>query len=228
MKQARGLILHGTPLYVLCMNGALEEDEAVEILRLLIQRCPESLQCRTRGLLPIHAAIRYHSPKFCEVLVEACPDSIFIHHDDDEGEILPVLTDILIGSNNVDDSVALALLKMLLRNIQRRFVVLETVICSPLFILSPVLTPLEARDSAAYSFIPFLNLYSNVRARSQEMSHLSTLLAIVVLYPSSNASLKAALAHTAVKEEVEGASLVIRFILRLPHCRLSLRQLSKW
>eukprot|EP00986_Skeletonema_menzelii_P013797 scaffold8421_cov83-Skeletonema_menzelii.AAC.1 len=112
MKRTRGGC---TPLYVLCMNGALDEGEAVEILRLLIQRCPESLQlqCRTRGRLPIHAAIRYNSPKFCEVLVEACPDSIFIHHEDDEGKILPVLTDILIGSN-VDDNVALALLKMLI------------------------------------------------------------------------------------------------------------------
>jgi len=101
-----------TPLFCLCLNSALDEDEAVKILSLLIERCPESLRCRAMGLLPIHVAIRKCSPKFCLLLVDAFPDSVITRHEHGEGEVLPVLSDVIWHSLVDDSAVAFALLKL--------------------------------------------------------------------------------------------------------------------
>eukprot|EP00984_Skeletonema_dohrnii_P012057 scaffold4852_cov120-Skeletonema_dohrnii-CCMP3373.AAC.2 len=99
-----------TPLVSLCCNRALNETVAVEILTCFLETCPESAQCSTHdGFLPIHFACRNCSPKFCWKLIQAYPESI--RHNTALGE--PLLFHVLFTSS-VDDSVALAVLKMLL------------------------------------------------------------------------------------------------------------------
>eukprot|EP00984_Skeletonema_dohrnii_P024819 scaffold13966_cov110-Skeletonema_dohrnii-CCMP3373.AAC.4 len=100
-----------TPLVYLCCNITLDETAAVESLTLLLESCPESAQCSTHnGFLPIRFACEYRSPDFCCELIRAYPESSrhevngkpFLHH--------------VLFTSSVDDSVALAVLKMLLKN----------------------------------------------------------------------------------------------------------------
>eukprot|EP00984_Skeletonema_dohrnii_P008322 scaffold3042_cov127-Skeletonema_dohrnii-CCMP3373.AAC.25 len=101
-----------TPLIYLCCNEALDETVAVEISKLLLEMCPESAECCTHdGYLPIlFACIYHHSPDFCCKLIQAYPESI---RHEVNGE--PLLYYVLFTSS-VDDSVALAVLKMLLED----------------------------------------------------------------------------------------------------------------
>lgn len=104
-----------TPLVYLCFNKELDDKSSVEILTLILDKCPECAQRYThKGYLPIHAACVYRSPKFCCLLVEAYPDSM-LH----QGSILHQVEGIqeldrVLFSPSVDDSVALAVLKLLL------------------------------------------------------------------------------------------------------------------
>eukprot|EP00984_Skeletonema_dohrnii_P011600 scaffold4638_cov125-Skeletonema_dohrnii-CCMP3373.AAC.1 len=100
-----------TPLVYLCCNRTLDETAAVESLTLLLETCPESAQCCTHnGFLPIHFAFVYRSPEFCGMLIQKFPESIqhevygksFLHH--------------VLFTSSVDDSVAFAVLKMLLED----------------------------------------------------------------------------------------------------------------
>jgi ankyrin repeat protein len=103
-----------TPLVYLCCNEALDETVAVEISTLLLEMCPESAQCSTHGgYLPISFACRYCSPKFCWKLIQKFPESI--QH---EVNGVPVVYHVLFTSS-IDDSVAFAVLKMLLENYPR-------------------------------------------------------------------------------------------------------------
>eukprot|EP00985_Skeletonema_marinoi_P020871 scaffold12496_cov87-Skeletonema_marinoi.AAC.1 len=98
-----------TPLMILCNNRAVDETVAEEILTLFLETCPESAQCCTHdGNLPIHFACRLRSPEFCCMLIQKFPESI-------QHEALgdPLLYYVLFTSS-VDDSVALAVFKMLL------------------------------------------------------------------------------------------------------------------
>ena len=66
-----------TPLYDLCHSvGITDEAAAIQILKLLIEKCPEALRhpC-SNGNLPIHLAAWTKSPEFCRVLIEAYPGS---------------------------------------------------------------------------------------------------------------------------------------------------------
>jgi len=95
------------PLFYLCRNDELDDAISVEILTWLLEKCPESAQCCTHdGDLPIIFACESCSTQFCCLLIEACPDSI-----EHEVQGMPVLFHILF-SLSVDDSVALAVLKL--------------------------------------------------------------------------------------------------------------------
>jgi ankyrin repeat protein len=65
-----------TPLHDLCENKKLDEDIALEVLKLLTEKTPESVrQTSTKGSLPIHLAAETRSPEFCRILIEAYPES---------------------------------------------------------------------------------------------------------------------------------------------------------
>eukprot|EP00985_Skeletonema_marinoi_P026862 scaffold21216_cov88-Skeletonema_marinoi.AAC.1 len=100
-----------TPLFALCCNRRVDGTVAEEICSLLLETCPESAQCSTHdGHLPIHFACRLRSPDFCCMLIQAYPESIQHEVNGD-----PFLHHVLFRSS-VDDSVAFAVLKMLLEN----------------------------------------------------------------------------------------------------------------
>ena len=86
------------PLHKLCDNRKVDEKNATQVLKLLIEKYPEAVrhkdntptgyfpfhdnpirfdrQANNKGLLPIHlASHRGRSPKFCRVLIEAYPGS---------------------------------------------------------------------------------------------------------------------------------------------------------
>ena len=71
------------PLHCLCYNKGLNETTATEILKLLLEKYPESVRHARRDYLisndshlPIHiAAAMMNSPAFCRVLIEAYPGS---------------------------------------------------------------------------------------------------------------------------------------------------------
>jgi hypothetical protein len=59
------------PLFYLCRkNDKLDDAISVEILTLLLEKCPESAQCCTHnGVLPIHLACESCSTQFCCMLI---------------------------------------------------------------------------------------------------------------------------------------------------------------
>ena len=66
-----------TPLHKLCCNKTIDEANAVQILKLLIEECPEVVRhADNDGELPIHLASGRRSPEFCRVLFEAYPGSV--------------------------------------------------------------------------------------------------------------------------------------------------------
>ncbi len=64
-----------TPLHVLCHNEHLDEGIKLRVLKLLLERCQESVRADTSEDLPIHIAAMSQSPEFCRVLIEAYPGS---------------------------------------------------------------------------------------------------------------------------------------------------------
>eukprot|EP00984_Skeletonema_dohrnii_P005453 scaffold1916_cov85-Skeletonema_dohrnii-CCMP3373.AAC.1 len=108
LKQNEGGL---TPLVYLCCNKALDETVAVEIVTFFLETCPESAKCCNHdGVLPIHFAARHRSPGFCCKLIQKFPES---SRHEVNGE--PFLYHVLFFSD-IDDSVALAVLKMLLKD----------------------------------------------------------------------------------------------------------------
>ena len=66
-----------TPLYVLCHHKRGGESNAMPILKFLIEKYPEAVQhADIDGQLPIHIACSKSTPEFCQVLIDAAPDSI--------------------------------------------------------------------------------------------------------------------------------------------------------
>eukprot|EP00985_Skeletonema_marinoi_P011264 scaffold5334_cov74-Skeletonema_marinoi.AAC.2 len=65
------------PLHCLCGNRRLDDEISIEILKLLIQKCPEAVRHEgNTGDLAIHlASMKSKSPEFCRVLIEAYPGS---------------------------------------------------------------------------------------------------------------------------------------------------------
>ena len=67
------------PLHKLCSNKELDEATALQILKLLLEKYPESIQhCENnQGYLPIHVAACHmtNSNEFCRVLIDAYPGS---------------------------------------------------------------------------------------------------------------------------------------------------------
>ena len=72
------------PLHTLCNNKELDDSVAVDILGLLLERCPEAVRPVRHAdrydriavyRLPIHFAAESKSPEFCRVLIEAYPGS---------------------------------------------------------------------------------------------------------------------------------------------------------
>eukprot|EP00984_Skeletonema_dohrnii_P000719 scaffold212_cov108-Skeletonema_dohrnii-CCMP3373.AAC.16 len=73
------------PLHILCGGDKMDKTEAVEILKLFIEKYPEAVRhADNKGELPIHIAAQGRSPEFCRVLIEAYPGSERIASDDDE------------------------------------------------------------------------------------------------------------------------------------------------
>jgi ankyrin repeat protein len=70
------------PLHYFCWNNDEDEITAMEILKLLLEKCPESVGHASRnGRLPIHLAAWKRSPDFCRVLIEKYPGSERIADD---------------------------------------------------------------------------------------------------------------------------------------------------
>jgi ankyrin repeat protein len=67
----------GLPLHCLCVHKNLDDEVASNILKLLLEKCPESARHDIPGsnTLPIHLAAMNHSPEFCRLLIEAYPES---------------------------------------------------------------------------------------------------------------------------------------------------------
>ena len=68
-----------TPLHYLCLNKNLGEDVRLEILKLLLEKCPGSVQSANDGDggdPPIHLAALYQSLEFCRILLDAYPGSV--------------------------------------------------------------------------------------------------------------------------------------------------------
>eukprot|EP00986_Skeletonema_menzelii_P010670 scaffold5284_cov110-Skeletonema_menzelii.AAC.1 len=63
------------PLHCLCANKKVDEATAIQILKLLIEKYPESIRHANKGRLPIHIAAEWRSPEFCRVLIKAYPGS---------------------------------------------------------------------------------------------------------------------------------------------------------
>jgi len=65
------------PLHCLCLNRKLDDEISMEILKLLIQKCPQAVRHADydTGFLPIHRACGSRAPDFCRVLIEAYPGS---------------------------------------------------------------------------------------------------------------------------------------------------------
>ena len=62
--------LHGSlPIHNLCINEVIGKGVKLDVLRILIDAYPESLQVKTGSQnLPIHIASRYQGPDFCKLL----------------------------------------------------------------------------------------------------------------------------------------------------------------
>jgi ankyrin repeat protein len=72
------------PLHVLCRNKDLDEDVGLYILKLLLEKFPESVrQTTNKGNLPLHIAAKKRSPEFCRILIEAYPESERMANNDD-------------------------------------------------------------------------------------------------------------------------------------------------
>ncbi len=64
------------PLHCLCFNKQFDGEAACELLKLFLERYPESIHhAINRGYLAIHLASQVKSPEFCRVLIEASPGS---------------------------------------------------------------------------------------------------------------------------------------------------------
>lgn len=79
------------PLHNLCCNKDLDDESSIDILRLLVDKFPESVKTnvgetdedyllpqRGENDLPIHHACRYKSFDFCRYLIEMHPESVSI------------------------------------------------------------------------------------------------------------------------------------------------------
>ena len=64
------------PLHYICEVKDMDESAAIDILKLLLEKHPESIRHEDIGSLPIHiAAMASKSPEFCRLLIEAYPES---------------------------------------------------------------------------------------------------------------------------------------------------------
>ena len=59
-----------TPLHCLCYNRYTDGEVKLEILKLLLEKCPES-HADSFGSHPIHIAARFQSAEFCRMLIDA-------------------------------------------------------------------------------------------------------------------------------------------------------------
>ncbi len=68
----------GMPIHCLCDCTKVNEGTASQVLKLLIEIYPEALRCADEeyGDLPIHIACVCNSPEFCQILIDAAPDSV--------------------------------------------------------------------------------------------------------------------------------------------------------
>ncbi len=69
------------PLHFFSLNDDMDEEVALEVLKIFLERCPESVRHTTRRgpshnlSLPIHIAAMKQSLEFCRILIEEYPGS---------------------------------------------------------------------------------------------------------------------------------------------------------
>ena len=67
------------PVHILCENMNFNEDDSLEVLRLLIDSFPESLREIHGNDYPLHRAAAYgKSPAFCKLIIQSDPESLFM------------------------------------------------------------------------------------------------------------------------------------------------------
>ncbi|KAL9184954.1 hypothetical protein ACHAXT_002731 [Thalassiosira profunda] len=77
LAQRKAPVGGGYPIHVLCQNSGLADSTSMEILKLLVEICPESLKERDGGAeeyLPIHHACEHKSFECCKFLIEEYPE----------------------------------------------------------------------------------------------------------------------------------------------------------
>eukprot|EP00984_Skeletonema_dohrnii_P014838 scaffold6323_cov118-Skeletonema_dohrnii-CCMP3373.AAC.3 len=71
------------PLHCLCRNVDVDKTTAIEILKLLREKCPQAIRhAESDGFLPIHMTACNSDPHFCRVMIEAYPGSERIREDE--------------------------------------------------------------------------------------------------------------------------------------------------
>ena len=100
-----------TPLHALSYNSELHEDDADQILKLLIEKHPEAVRHHDdkNGYLPIHIACVRRSPGFCRLLIDAAPDSVRSVNNDG---CTPL--HVLCGNRVDEGAAAIEMLKLLI------------------------------------------------------------------------------------------------------------------
>ena len=108
----------GMPLHCLCDCTEVDEAAAIEILKFLLEKNPETVRhVDEDGDLPIHLACVSKSPEFCQVLIDAAPDSV--RSVNNEGNmplhyLCRTLNTVVEGRVNGDGETARQTLKLLL------------------------------------------------------------------------------------------------------------------
>jgi ankyrin repeat protein len=100
------------PLHHLCVSVSnhVDDDETMQVLNLLIDKYQEAAgHADNEGSLPIHLASQLRSGEFCQILINAAPDSVSIV--DSEG-CMPL--HYLCENDQVDDTAATQVLKLLI------------------------------------------------------------------------------------------------------------------
>ena len=69
------------PLHLFCLNNFVGEEVAEESIKMIVEKCPESVRHANELGLPIHFAAGYRSLEICRLLLEVYPESERIASD---------------------------------------------------------------------------------------------------------------------------------------------------
>ena len=97
------------PLHILCNNNQVDEG-TMQTLNFLLEEYPEAVwHAVNDGTLPIHIASVTKSPEFCQILIEAAPDSV---HSTNKYGWMPL--HYLCGMRELNENTAIQTLNFLL------------------------------------------------------------------------------------------------------------------